>query len=238
MIQTITHIMIISSLIIFGIALIICLFRLIKGPTTADRVVTFDTTSAVVMSIVGVLSVLMGTVSFLDSIMLIAIISFVSSVSISRFIGGGGMCLMEITKEIFSLIAAVMLLLGSFIALISAIGIVKFQDVFLRSHAATKSSTLSVLLTLIGVLIYFIVNTGFFSVRLLLSLVFINLTSPVGMHLVARAAYRNGAYMYRKNDAHTHASILLSSNEQNSTEALQLRAKKREEHRKKWYQND
>ncbi|HEJ6933714.1 TPA: Na+/H+ antiporter Mnh2 subunit G [Staphylococcus aureus] len=145
---------------------------------------------------------------------------------------------MEITKEIFSLIAAVMLLLGSFIALISAIGIVKSQDVFLRSHAATKSSTLSVLLTLIGVLIYFIVNTGFFSVRLLLSLVFINLTSPVGMHLVARAAYRNGAYMYRKNDAHTHASILLSSNEQNSTEALQLRAKKREEHRKKWYQND
>lgn len=239
MIQTITHIMIISSLIIFGIALIICLFRLIKGPTTADRVVTFDTTSAVVMSIVGVLSVLMGTVSFLDSIMLIAIISFVSSISISRFIGGGGgMCLMEITKEIFSLIVAVMLLLGSFIALISAIGIVKFQDVFLRSHATTKSSTLSVLLTLIGVLIYFIVNTGFFSVRLLLSLVFINLTSPVGMHLVARAAYRNGAYMYRKNDDHTHASILLSSNEQNSTEALQLRAKKREEHRKKWYQND
>ncbi|XAP98604.1 Na+/H+ antiporter Mnh2 subunit G [Staphylococcus aureus] len=144
---------------------------------------------------------------------------------------------MEITKEIFSLIVAVMLLLGSFIALISAIGIVKFQDVFLRSHLATKSSTLSVLLTLIGVLIYFIVNTGFFSVRLLLSLVFINLTSPVGMHLVARA-YRNGAYMYRKNDDHTHASILLSSNEQNSTEALQLRAKKREEHRKKWYQND
>ena len=55
---------------------------------------------------------------------------------------------------------------------------------------------------------------------------FINLTSPVGMHLVARAAYRNGAYMYRKMMI-THASILLSSNEQNSTEALQLRAKTR-----------
>ena len=44
---------------------------------------------------------------------------------------------------------------GSIIAVISAIGIVKFQDVFLRSHASTKSSTLSVLLTLVGVLIYF-----------------------------------------------------------------------------------
>ena len=56
------------------------------------------------------------------------------------------------------------------------------------------------------------------------------------MHLVARAAYRNGAYMYRKMMI-THASILLSSNEQNSTEALQY-VLKREEHRKKWYQND
>ena len=102
---------------------------------------------------------------------------------------------MEITKEIVSLISAIFIFLGSIIALISAIGIVKFQDVFLRSHASTKSSTLSVLLTIIGVLIYFTVNQGFFSVRLLLSLVFINLTSPVGMHLVARAAYRNGAYM-------------------------------------------
>ncbi|UMT78749.1 Na+/H+ antiporter Mnh2 subunit G [Staphylococcus roterodami] len=145
---------------------------------------------------------------------------------------------MEITKEIFSLIAAVMLLLGSIIALISAIGIVKFQDVFLRSHAATKSSTLSVLLTLIGVFIYFIVNTGFFSVRLILSLVFINLTSPVGMHLVARAAYRNGAYMYRKNDDQTPTSILLSYNEQNSSDALKARAQKREAHRKTWYLKD
>lgn len=78
---------------------------------------------------------------------------------------------MEIIKDIVSLIASILIFLGSIIALISAIGIVKFQDVFLRSHASTKSSTLSVLLTVVGVLIYFIVNSGFFSVRLLLSLV-------------------------------------------------------------------
>ncbi|MDU6393252.1 MAG: monovalent cation/H(+) antiporter subunit G [Staphylococcus epidermidis] len=75
---------------------------------------------------------------------------------------------MEIIKDIVSLIASILIFLGSIIALISAIGIVKFQDVFLRSHASTKSSTLSVLLTVVGVLIYFIVNSGFFSVRLLL----------------------------------------------------------------------
>ncbi|MDU1612406.1 MAG: monovalent cation/H(+) antiporter subunit G [Staphylococcus epidermidis] len=68
---------------------------------------------------------------------------------------------MEIIKDIVSLIAAIFIFLGSIIALISAIGIVKFQDVFLRSHASTKSSTLSVLLTVVGVLIYFIVNSEF-----------------------------------------------------------------------------
>ena len=105
---------------------------------------------------------------------------------------------------------------------------------FLRSHASTKSSTLSVLLTLIGVLIYFTTVQGFFSVRLLLSIVFINLTSPVGMHLVARAAYRTGAYMYRKDDAPRQSSILLSSKEFNTTDELKV-VLKREEQREKLY---
>ena len=103
---------------------------------------------------------------------------------------------MELIKSVTELIASILIFLGSIIAVISAIGIVKFQDVFLRSHASTKSSTLSVLLTLIGVLIYFTTVQGCFSVRLLLSIVFFNLSFPVGMHLVARAAYRTGAYMY------------------------------------------
>lgn len=58
MIEMFTQIFIISALVIFGMALLVCLVRLIKGPTTADRVVSFDASSAVVMSIVGVMSVI------------------------------------------------------------------------------------------------------------------------------------------------------------------------------------
>lgn len=65
---------------------------------------------------------------------------------------------MELTKEIINLCASILIFLGSMIALISSIGLVKFQDVFLRSHASTKSSTLSVLLTLVGVLIFLLMN--------------------------------------------------------------------------------
>ena len=50
MIEMFTQIFIISALVIFGMALLVCLVRLIKGPTTADRVVSFDASSAVAVS--------------------------------------------------------------------------------------------------------------------------------------------------------------------------------------------
>ncbi|MBF7017746.1 Na+/H+ antiporter subunit G [Staphylococcus durrellii] len=145
---------------------------------------------------------------------------------------------MPTISEIVNLIAALMMFLGSIIALISAIGLIKFQDVFLRSHAATKSSTLSVLLTLLGVIVYFVSAQSYLSVRLILALVFINLTSPVGGHLISRAAYRTGAYMYRKSDNVGNTNILLSANEKSSFEQLKERAQKREELRQKKYQED
>lgn len=140
------------------------------------------------------------------------------------------------TNDIINLVAAILIFLGSIVALISAIGLIRFQDVFLRSHAATKSSTLSVLLTLVGVIIYFISNQGYFSVRMVLALVFINLTAPVGGHLITRAAYRTGAYMYRKKDGPRQTEILLSSKEHNTFEELKQRAKEREARRQAMYQ--
>src|SRR5699024_10877486 len=131
-----------------------------------------------------------------------------------------------------------MIILGSIIAVIRAIGLIKFQDVFLRSHASTKSSTLSVLLTLVGVVIYFISSQSYLSVRMILALVFINLTSPVGVHLISRAAYRTGAYMYRKSDAPKQTSILLSASENDTFEQLKKRAQIREERRRKMNEKD
>lgn len=89
-------------------------------------------------------------------------------------------------------IAATLILIGSIIGFISAIGILKFPDVYTRAHAATKSSTLVVLLTLSGAFIYFWLTEGYFSVRLILGIVFIFITAPVAGHLIIRAAYRSG----------------------------------------------
>ncbi|AVP35722.1 cation:proton antiporter [Staphylococcus felis] len=89
MMTVVTHYLLSAALIIFAISLVVVLFRLIKGPTTADRVVAFDAMSAILMCTVGALSLVFETFSFLDSVLLIAIISFLSSVTISRFIEGG-----------------------------------------------------------------------------------------------------------------------------------------------------
>ncbi|WP_304956698.1 Na+/H+ antiporter subunit G [Virgibacillus saliphilus] len=92
-------------------------------------------------------------------------------------------------SDIVEFLGVLLILIGSIMAVISAIGIIRFPDVYTRSHAGTKSSTLAVLLTLLGALIFFWVRDSF-SVRLILGIVFVFLTAPVSGHLISRAAYR------------------------------------------------
>lgn len=95
-------------------------------------------------------------------------------------------------------IVAILLIVGVIMILISAFGLVRLPDVYTRSHGATKSATLGVLCTLAGVFIHFGLIEGFFSVRLLLGIVFVFLTAPVVGHVCCRAAYRSGVPLYEE----------------------------------------
>ncbi|MEK4094177.1 MULTISPECIES: Na+/H+ antiporter subunit G [unclassified Viridibacillus] len=97
--------------------------------------------------------------------------------------------------------AGVLLILGgSLMSLISAFGLLRLPDVYTRSHAATKSSTLAVLLSLLGAFLYFWAHEGYISVRLILGIVFVFLTAPVAGHLITRAAYRSGVELSESSD--------------------------------------
>ncbi|MCI2257083.1 Na+/H+ antiporter subunit G [Domibacillus sp. PGB-M46] len=98
-------------------------------------------------------------------------------------------------NQIVELAAALMVLLGGIIALISAYGVLTLPDVYTRSHAGTKSATLAVLLALTGVFIYFWSTEHYISIRLVLGIVFLYLTAPVAGHLICRAAYNSEAKM-------------------------------------------
>ena len=88
--------------------------------------------------------------------------------------------------------AAILMVTGGLMSLVSAIGLIRLPDVYTRSHAATKSSTLAVLLTLLGGFLYFWALERFISVRLLLGILFVFLTAPVAGHVIIRAAHRSG----------------------------------------------
>lgn len=94
-------------------------------------------------------------------------------------------------KEILEWVAILLILLGSIVSVISALGLIRLPDVYTRSHAASKSSTLAVFLSLLGAFIYFWFHDGYVSIRLILGIIFVFITSPVAGHLICRAAYRS-----------------------------------------------
>ncbi|HLR42049.1 MAG TPA: monovalent cation/H(+) antiporter subunit G [Pseudogracilibacillus sp.] len=98
-------------------------------------------------------------------------------------------------KEIFEFVAATLILIGSIIGCLSAIGIIRFRDIYSRAHAATKTTTVSVLITLIGVFTFAWITYGTISVRLMLGIIFVFITAPVSGHLVLRASYRANVKM-------------------------------------------
>lgn len=97
--------------------------------------------------------------------------------------------------EIIKLVAALIILFSSIISVVSAIGIIRFPDIYSRAHAATKTTTLAVLITLTGTFIYILVNESYMSIRLILGIIFVFLTAPVSGHLVLRSAYRANVKM-------------------------------------------
>ncbi len=88
-------------------------------------------------------------------------------------------------------IGILLILFGAIFSVISAIGLVRLPDVYTRTHAASKSSTLAVMVCLLGAFLHFWAHDGYVSVRLILGIIFVFITAPVAGHLICRAAYRS-----------------------------------------------
>ncbi len=87
-------------------------------------------------------------------------------------------------------VGSVLLVLGALLALLAAVGLQRFDDVFARMHSATKPATLGLMLVLGGAAVV-IQSPGAVS-KLLLVVLLQFITAPVAAHLVGRAAYRAG----------------------------------------------
>ncbi|QQE11815.1 Na+/H+ antiporter subunit G [Planctomycetota bacterium] len=87
--------------------------------------------------------------------------------------------------------AVFFLFFGLFFMFVGAFGVYRLPDVFHRMHAASKCSTLGILGLMLGVI--FAVGTLAITTKAILTVVFAFAAVPVGSHLLAKAALKDGA---------------------------------------------
>jgi multicomponent Na+:H+ antiporter subunit G len=86
--------------------------------------------------------------------------------------------------------AVVLVAIGTFFLVVSAIGLLRLPDFYTRAHAVAKSETVGITLVLVGLLIHHAPLDGSF--QLILVVLFAYMGNPTAIHALARVALRHG----------------------------------------------
>lgn len=91
-------------------------------------------------------------------------------------------------------ITALILLAGSLLMLLAALGAVRMPDLLMRMHATTKAGALGSGLIMLAVAVFF--GSAEVWARVLAIIAFIMLTAPVAAHIIGRAGYFVGVPLW------------------------------------------
>jgi multicomponent Na+:H+ antiporter subunit F len=69
-----------------GLALVLAFVRLLRGPDLPDRVVALDLMTTIGVAVCGVYAVTMDKLLYLDVAIVMALITFVGTVALARFL--------------------------------------------------------------------------------------------------------------------------------------------------------
>ncbi len=72
------------------VGLLLCIARLLRGPTLIDRAVASDSIALQVVALVVLLSIRFSTIVEFDAVLIVSILGFVSTVAFAQFIGRRG----------------------------------------------------------------------------------------------------------------------------------------------------
>ena len=79
----------ITAVVLLAAATLMCLFRLIFGPTNPDRIVSADALSVITTVILCGLAALFQSILYLDVALIYGVLSFVGMIALARAIEGG-----------------------------------------------------------------------------------------------------------------------------------------------------
>jgi multicomponent K+:H+ antiporter subunit F len=77
------------ALLAVGAALLGCAWRLLRGPSLPDRVLALDTMYVNIVALVVLLGLRQGTKLFFEAAVLIALLGFVATVALARYLVRG-----------------------------------------------------------------------------------------------------------------------------------------------------
>jgi multicomponent Na+:H+ antiporter subunit F len=75
--------------ILAGTAFLLSLFRFVKGPSPADRVVAFDVMTIIAITGIVLITLVEGRGIYLDVALIYALLSFLGVIAIARYLEGG-----------------------------------------------------------------------------------------------------------------------------------------------------
>lgn len=74
------------SLGLFGLALLLTLYRLLRGPAVTDRILALDTLYVNTIAVLVLLGLRQGTTIHFEAAVLIAMLGFVGTVALSKYV--------------------------------------------------------------------------------------------------------------------------------------------------------
>ena len=77
------------TLVTLGLALLIAVARLVKGPTLPDRIVAMDLIGVLVVGLIAVLAAFTRVQATLDAAIVIALVGFVGTVAYATYVERG-----------------------------------------------------------------------------------------------------------------------------------------------------
>ena len=84
------------------------------------------------------------------------------------------------------ILSSILVILGSLSIIVGLLGVYRMPDFFTRLHAASVFYTLGTILILFGLILY--AGLNIVSIKLLLILIFILITTPTAAHALAKSA--------------------------------------------------
>ncbi len=80
-----TQVILISSMMV-GVAMLFCLWRLIKGPDITDRILALDTLYINSIALIILLGLFHGSAMYFEGALLIAMLGFVSTAALAKYL--------------------------------------------------------------------------------------------------------------------------------------------------------